>query len=92
MATPMKDALCTLMEAAATFVDGTPQYKRMEGKRKVLLDAITTAQLVLSVAGSTEKEPRGKTPTHVDKDRKEQGRSLQQQHPQENKKRARGRK
>ncbi|HET9962287.1 MAG TPA: hypothetical protein VFQ34_08140 [Nitrospiraceae bacterium] len=43
------EALELLTSAAERFVDGAPRVKRLEAERQALLDAITRAQLVLSV-------------------------------------------
>jgi hypothetical protein len=43
------DTLQALAEAAEAFVDRTPRWKKTEAERQALLDAITRAQLFLSV-------------------------------------------
>ncbi|HJT19900.1 MAG TPA: hypothetical protein VJ746_05495 [Nitrospira sp.] len=43
------DTLHALAEAAEAFVNRTPRWKKTEAERQVLLDAITRAQLFLSV-------------------------------------------
>jgi predicted PurR-regulated permease PerM len=43
------EALELLTHAAERFVDGAPRVKKLEAERQALLDAITSAQLVLSV-------------------------------------------
>ena len=47
-----------LTEAAGRFVDRAPRQKRLESDRQGLLDAITRAQLVLSVGGRKADEPK----------------------------------
>jgi hypothetical protein len=43
------DAVLVLTDAAERFVNRSPRLKRLEGERQALLDAITQAQLILSV-------------------------------------------
>jgi len=43
------DSLQTLTEAAERFLSAVPRWKRVESERDALLDAITQAQLLLSV-------------------------------------------
>ena len=45
-----------LTDAASRFVDRAPRQKRVEADRQALLDAITRAQLVLSVGGRRADE------------------------------------
>ncbi|ALA58630.1 hypothetical protein [Nitrospira moscoviensis] len=47
----LQQALQTLAGAAETFLQATPQWKRAERERQMLLDALTQAQLVLSAEG-----------------------------------------
>lgn len=53
----LEETLQTLMEAAERFVNGVPRLKRMDSERRALLDAITRAQLLLSVERVLSKEP-----------------------------------
>jgi hypothetical protein len=46
--TELQHALQTLADAAETFLQATPQWKRAERERQALLDALTQAQLALS--------------------------------------------
>lgn len=48
---PVADALQTLTDAAERFVNRVPRWKKSEPERQALLDAITRAQLTLSVEG-----------------------------------------
>ncbi len=48
---PLTEALQTLTDAAERFVNGVPRWKKSEAERQALLDAITQAQLTLSVEG-----------------------------------------
>jgi hypothetical protein len=43
------EALLAITEAAERFVNRSPRSKRLEAERQALLDAITQAQLILSV-------------------------------------------
>ncbi len=51
------ETLWILTEAAERFVNGVPRSKRMEAERQALLDAITQAQLVLSVERESPVRP-----------------------------------
>jgi len=53
------EALLALADAAERFVNRSPCSKRLEGERQALLDAITQAQLILSVKrlSTLSKEP-----------------------------------
>jgi len=53
------EALLALADAAERFVNRSPRSKRLEGERQALLDAITQAQLILSVKrlSTLSKEP-----------------------------------
>ena len=53
------DTLKHLLEAAERFETKTPQYKRIESERQALREAMTHAQLVLSVQEPSKE--RGKT-------------------------------
>ena len=55
------NVLRELTEAASRFVDRAPRQQRLEADRQALLDAITRAQLVLSVGSRKTDEP-----THPD--------------------------
>jgi hypothetical protein len=50
------DALRDLTDRAEQFVNRAPQSKRLATERQALLDAITTAQLVLSVHQKLSEE------------------------------------
>jgi hypothetical protein len=52
------ETLQKLTAAAERFVNGVPQWKRMESERQALLDAITEAQLRLSVEGAGGNQAR----------------------------------
>jgi hypothetical protein len=52
------NVLRELTEAASQFVDKAPRQKRLEADRQALLDALTRAQLVLSVGGRKLDEPQ----------------------------------
>ena len=53
----LAETLLKLTEAAETFVMEMPRLKRMDDQREALLDAITHAQLILSVEHSSPKTP-----------------------------------
>ncbi|WP_447983834.1 hypothetical protein [Nitrospira sp. Nam74] len=55
-----RDTLKTLLEAAERFEGKTPKYRRIESERQALREAITQAQLVLSVQEAS-KEQKGQT-------------------------------
>jgi hypothetical protein len=49
--------LHNLTDAAETFVNRVPRLKKNEAERQALLDAITRAQLILSVRRVASKQP-----------------------------------
>jgi hypothetical protein len=51
-----------LTNAADNFVNGAPRVKRIEAERAALLDAITHAELVLSVHGLPKDQKQGSVP------------------------------
>jgi len=53
----LAETLLKLTEAAETFVREMPRLRRMDDQREALLDAITHAQLILSVEESSPKTP-----------------------------------
>lgn len=54
---PIGEALQTLAEAAERFVNAVPRWKRVDADRQALLDAITRAELLLSVERLPAKRP-----------------------------------
>lgn len=52
------DTLKHLLEAAERFETKTPQYKRIESERRALREAMTHAQLVLSVQEPSRERER----------------------------------
>jgi hypothetical protein len=72
-----------LLETTDTFVTRAPRQKRIEAERSALLDAITHAQLVLSVSRVSPLKPD--EPSKTGRSRKNQTRlerQLQQSHDQ----------
>ena len=62
----LRDTLKQLLEAAQRFEVKTPQYKRIESERQALREAMTHAQLVLSVQEpSKEREKTSEKPLHA---------------------------
>lgn len=57
----LEETLNTLTEAAERFVNGVPRLKRLGSERDALLDAITQAQLLLSVERVHPKSSRSMT-------------------------------
>jgi hypothetical protein len=55
----LRDTLKQLLEAAQRFEVKTPQYKRIESERQALREAMTHAQLVLSVQESVKMSDKG---------------------------------
>ena len=51
----LRETLSRLLEAAQQFQIKTPKYQRIESERQALRDAITDAQLVLSVQEQTKQ-------------------------------------
>lgn len=59
----MVDALRDITKSAEQFVNRAPQSKQLATERQALLDAITTAQLVLSVHQRSPEEAEATSPT-----------------------------
>ena len=55
----LRDTLYELLEAAQRFEIKTPQYKRIESERQALREAMTHAQLILSVQDSLKGSDKG---------------------------------
>jgi hypothetical protein len=55
----LSQAFQTLLEASEQFVNHTPRLKKTEAKRQALLDAITLAELTLSVYHPPSKRTAG---------------------------------
>lgn len=57
----LRDTLTRLLEAAERFEGKTPKYRRIESERQALREAITQAQLVLSLENAeAPKEQKGR--------------------------------
>ena len=66
------EVLKKLAESAERFVNKAPKQTRLEAERQALLDAITHAQLVLSVSSKTTPDQQGKE-SSTEEDRIEAG-------------------
>jgi hypothetical protein len=64
------DALRDITDRAEQFVNRAPQSKRLATERQALLDAITTAQLVLSVHRKLSSEEGSSAPLNARPQRK----------------------
>ena len=51
----LRETLSRLLETAQQFEIKTPKYQRIESERQALRDAITNAQLILSVPEQTKQ-------------------------------------
>jgi hypothetical protein len=52
-----KDVLRELIAAAQRFVNKAPRYRRIEADRRALLDALTRAELLLSLREPSKASP-----------------------------------
>jgi hypothetical protein len=59
----LRDTLKRLLEAAQQFEVKTPKYRRIESERHTLREAITDAQLVLSVQELPQEKQKTTAPS-----------------------------